>query len=151
MAPSWMPPSSKSLPPVKSSKKMNDPPPSEKEETDLKFQQEIAVLSSLQKTPYVVKIFAYTRNPNTIVTPVYLGDLSSLIHNKAAHKYNSRDALDMANQLILGMREIHSIWVAYRDFKPKNVLLEANDQGGFILKISDFGVCYAGDGSAVHS
>jgi len=96
----------------------------------------------------VINLIGFTQNPNTIIMPLYLGDLSIRI----THRYSFGDVLAMVQQLITGIKAIHSNGVAHRDFKPKNVLLSARGNKArksseiaelaYILKITDFGVCY---------
>jgi len=137
--------------------------PQEQERANLKFQQEVAIIFALQESPNVIKLLGFTQNPNTLVMPLYLGDLTTLIHDSTRHKYSFADVLTMIKQVISGLRAIHAAKVAHRDFKPKNILLapkETEERGNssalqkpfstaptsssfpYILQITDFGVAY---------
>jgi serine/threonine protein kinase len=139
--------------------------PQEQEKATLKFQQEVAVIFGLQECDNVVKLLGFTQNPNTIVMPLYFGDLSTYIHDKEKRQYSFADVISMIQQLIKGLKAIHANSVAHRDFKPKNVLLAPKETEKarnpanrseikgraqsqvipdfpYVLKITDFGVCY---------
>ena len=81
--------------------------------------------------------------------------MHSLIQLRKQHSYNSLDAMDIVQHLISAMEAVHSLGLAHRDIKPKNLLLERRAQPDhrsnipgewsnfpYRLKLCDFGICF---------
>jgi hypothetical protein len=68
-------------------------------------------------------------------------DLSDLIKQRG--KMTLEEALPIARQIAEALDYAHANGVVHRDVKPSNVLLEANGQGGWNVKVVDFGIAKA--------
>ena len=111
-------------------------------------------ISALSSHPNVVKLLGYTENPYCLITPLYQGDLHTLISLRQKHQYTSLDAADILYHMVSGVQAVHAIGVAHRDIKPKNFLLEPRPDHQpsstpgewssfpYRVRICDFGVCY---------
>jgi len=110
-------------------------------------------MNSLLFHPNVVLLLGYTEAPNCIVTPLYEGNLSDLIHGKDK-QYTTLHAADIVYQICSAMNALHARGVAHRDVKPPNILLEREkphldekkpgkwSDFGFNIRLGDFGICY---------
>src|SRR5579883_2683787 len=49
-------------------------------------------------------------------------------------------AVDVAEQICLGVGRAHAQGIVHRDLKPQNIWLEPNGRGGFNVKVLDFGL-----------
>lgn len=103
--------------------------------------------------PNIIKLLGYTESPNCIITPLYKGDLNSLIHVKSKHSYTSLEAMDIVAQMVAAVDAVHSIMAAHRDIKPSNFLLEPRtvrpgmgfgewSSFPYKVRLCDFGICY---------
>ncbi|KAI9482645.1 MAG: kinase-like domain-containing protein [Benjaminiella poitrasii] len=68
------------------------------------------------------------------------GDLYSFLKEGKMKSLTVQQINDYLKQVLEGVGYLHSIGIAHRDIKPENILLEPlNDNGSFVLKITDFG------------
>lgn len=58
-------------------------------------------------------------------------------------------ALDVLEQIALGVTEAHSRGILHRDLKPQNIWLQPDGRGGFIVKVLDFGIAKLADPSSL--
>lgn len=58
-------------------------------------------------------------------------------------------ALDVLEQIALGITEAHSHGILHRDLKPQNIWLQPDGRGAFIVKVLDFGIAKLADPSAL--
>lgn len=58
-------------------------------------------------------------------------------------------AVDILEQIALGVSEAHSHGILYRDLKPQNIWLQPNGRGGYIVKVLDFGIAKLAEPSAL--
>ena len=58
-------------------------------------------------------------------------------------------AVDILEQISLGVAEAHSHGILHRDLKPQNIWLQPDGRGGYIVKVLDFGIAKLADPSAL--
>ncbi len=58
-------------------------------------------------------------------------------------------AVDILEQISLGVTEAHSHGILHRDLKPQNIWLQPDGRGGYIVKVLDFGIAKLADPSAL--
>jgi serine/threonine protein kinase len=119
----------------------------------IRFQRE-AEASGRLRHPNVVNV---TDFGVTVVetTPVaYL--VMEFLDGETLHEYLQRNrnipaslALDVLEQIALGVTEAHSLGILHRDLKPQNIWLQPDGRGGFIVKVLDFGIAKLADPSAL--
>lgn len=63
------------------------------------------------------------------------------------HKLPLNDAIDMARQVCRGLNAAHAQGIVHRDLKPENLFMCPRDEGGYKVKILDFGVAKMTDGA----
>jgi serine/threonine-protein kinase len=61
-------------------------------------------------------------------------------HLEKVGRLRLRTAIDLARQLCRGLAAAHEHNIIHRDLKPSNLFLTPSEDGGFLLKILDFGV-----------
>ncbi|OHT07981.1 CAMK family protein kinase [Tritrichomonas foetus] len=100
------------------------------------FIREIRILQQM-RNPHIVSLFDLLKDSvNYYVILEYCpnGDLLSLCVEKT--KMNEDEARIYLNEILLGLKYIHSNNVGHRDLKPENILIDENGHA----KISDFGL-----------
>ena len=84
----------------------------------------------------------------TIKTKNHLYIVTELVNGKDLYEFvrdlkylNEPEAAYIIQQLIVGVRYLHSLGLVHRDLKPENVMIEYNEQKKSIgkIKIIDFG------------
>jgi serine/threonine protein kinase len=58
-------------------------------------------------------------------------------------------ALDVLEQIALGISEAHSHGILHRDLKPQNIWLQPDGRGTYIVKVLDFGIAKLADPSSL--
>lgn len=58
-------------------------------------------------------------------------------------------AVDILEQISLGVTEAHGHGILHRDLKPQNIWLQPDGRGGYIVKVLDFGIAKLADPSAL--
>ncbi len=58
-------------------------------------------------------------------------------------------ALEILEQISLGVTEAHSHGILHRDLKPQNIWLQPDGRGSYIVKVLDFGIAKLADPSAL--
>jgi len=104
-----------------------------------KFLREMHFLTSLQH-PNVVTFQALEHTPTgryIVMDYCDRGDLRSLM--KSEGQLSLVQSLKLVADVLAGLDHIHSRKIVHRDIKPENILL-AQDDTGFIARISDFGL-----------
>jgi len=100
-------------------------------------------------SPYIVRIYDSFEDAKQIVLIIeYIngGELFEAIVEKGS--YSEKEAADLIQQVLLGLKILHSNHVIHRDLKPENLLLMLNPDGTTTVKISDFGLAGLYDGNA---
>jgi eukaryotic-like serine/threonine-protein kinase len=64
-------------------------------------------------------------------------------HLELHGKLPPREAVDYVLQACEGLAEAHAVGIVHRDLKPENLFLAEDADGGFVLKILDFGISKA--------
>lgn len=100
---------------------------------------ELAILTLLQESPYIVKLHGYftsTNDVTSIVTTFYpLGSLYDVLlktENQLSWDLKYNISIDIAS----GLAFMHERNIIHRDIKGQNILLDANH----VAKICDFGL-----------
>ncbi len=119
----------------------------------LRFQREAEAAGRLRH-PNVVNVtdFGVSKSPD--------GDLAYLVMEyldgrslgdvmRAGERVPLPLALDIVDQVALGLDAAHRAGIVHRDLKPDNVWLEDNGRGGYYVKVLDFGIAKIKDPLAV--
>ncbi len=119
----------------------------------LRFQREAEAAGRLRH-PNVVNVtdFGVSKAPD--------GDLAYLVMEyldgrslgdvmRAGERVPLPLALDIVDQVALGLDAAHRAGIVHRDLKPDNVWLEDNGRGGYYVKVLDFGIAKIKDPLAV--
>jgi serine/threonine protein kinase len=99
---------------------------------------------SIQKQfdcPYIVNIYdAYSEPSRYLLVMEYVngGELFDSIVNNGA--FSESSAATLVQQVLIGLKVLHSNKVVHRDLKPENLLLNFAPDGSFTCKICDFGL-----------
>jgi len=99
-------------------------------------------------SPYIVNVYdSFEDNEQIVFVIEYVngGELFDAIVQKGS--YSEKEAADLIQQVLLGLKILHSNQVIHRDLKPENLLLMNNEDGTTTVKISDFGLAGLYDGS----
>jgi len=122
-------------------KKVADVPGLTAEENQIRFQQEVAILWSLNSQLNIMKLIGYSNKPRCIITKLYLTDLFQLIHT-SSFDLTPKMIFNLTLEIVGGLSAIHDNEIAHRDIKSPNILLESiNEQGKTRMTaiIGDFG------------
>jgi eukaryotic-like serine/threonine-protein kinase len=109
-----------------------------------RFDREASILSKLQHVN-VVTLFDYGRIEGA-GTERYFMAMELLQGVTLAQKLRSeqlltaQETLRIVRQIARGLREAHRMGAVHRDLKPSNVMLVAEEDGGEVVKILDFGI-----------
>ena len=109
------------------------------------FRSEAAVLASMDD-PHVVRLYEYVESPSGAAIVMELVDGVSLRQILARSGATTPEAaLVVLQGSLLGLAAAHARGVVHRDYKPDNVLVDADG----VSKLTDFGIAArAGDRSA---
>jgi serine/threonine protein kinase len=118
----------------------------------IRFQREAEATGRLRH-PNVVNVtdFGVTVIDSTAVAYLVMEYLDGetlsdfLQHNSPV---NPALALELLEQITLGVSEAHSHGILHRDLKPHNIWLQPDGRGGYIVKVLDFGIAKLADPSA---
>lgn len=121
------------------------PNPEEAHDIEVRFLREAALAGRIQH-PNVVTLHDFGRTPEGdcyIVMEHLRGrTLRSLMREGALPVPR---ALRIHEQLLSGLRAVHSAGMVHRDIKPSNIILLKADDGGDFVKIFDFGLVKGDD------
>jgi len=112
------------------------------EENEQNYQQEVAIMWSLNALANVIPLLGFANNPKSLVTKLYKTDLFQFIHTPSI-PITPKMALHLALDISSAMAAIHFSGVVHRDLKSPNILLEAGVEGGktsMKAVICDFGL-----------
>ncbi|CAD8167742.1 unnamed protein product [Paramecium pentaurelia] len=106
---------------------------------DSSLEREAEILKRLQKVPQIPKLYwAGKEGDSNVLVIQYLGrDLTHYM--KTFRKFSLRCVLNIAEQMINIIENIHKNKVLHRDIKPENVLVGKEEEEN-LLFIVDFGI-----------
>ena len=113
----------------------------------IRLQREVRVLSKV-RSPHVVAINDFIRNQEdglfVLVMDLASGPtLQRLLLDQ--HKIAVPRAIQMAEQMLDGLGEIHDCLVVHRDLKPDNIIVDTLRSGNPFVRLLDFGVAKTED------
>lgn len=106
------------------------------------FIREIAVLCKLNH-PNLVRFYGihYTAKNETFMVLEYMGQGSLIdLLSKKQETITKEDLLFMMKHIVNGMRFLEQNNIIHRDLALRNILVDVNLDGKYILKITDFGM-----------
>ncbi|PGH06409.1 serine/threonine protein kinase [Blastomyces parvus] len=125
----------------KMEKKLPESPAFEQHTTELReFSNEMKIMKSLVHK-HVVEFVCSAEDPLQIVME-YM-PLGSLRHQHRSTPISTSEIQLVLAQGLDALRFMHSKGVTHRDIKPENILVYSRN-GGFIIKIADFGISKLG-------
>ncbi len=111
-----------------------------------RFLQEARTAAGLHH-PHIATIYAVSDagapQPYFAMELVEDGDLDRLI--AARRRLAWHEVVPLLQQMAAGLDYAHAHGVIHRDIKPANLLLENNGQGGWNVKVVDFGIARASE------
>jgi len=106
-----------------------------REEDNMEFQREIAVMKNLRPHRNVLTLFGYCHDPLCIVTEYCAdGTLKDLL-NKKGQPMTEQITFNIVRGIAAGMTHLHFEGLVHRDLAARNILLHQND-----VKVADFGM-----------
>ena len=104
---------------------------------DLSSKKEINAYSKIGDSPYAVKLIDYHKDGQTpfLILEKMDGDLSDI-------KESFPQFVDILQQAILGMNDLHSKGVAHNKIIAQNIFFKIRDDGGYKIKFGNFGSYY---------
>jgi serine/threonine-protein kinase len=115
-----------------------------------RFERESAALARAADSPYIVGVKSHGKLPDgrafyvmELLEGWSLGDL--LVAARGPLK--PARAIRIALQVAIGLEHAHAVGMVHRDLKPENIFLYADERGLESVKILDFGLAKALDGS----
>jgi predicted Ser/Thr protein kinase len=112
-----------------------------------RFQNEARLAAAIGQRNIVdiIDLGQFKRKFNFIVMEFLEGqDLRTLLQRR--HCLTSREAVDIAMQVLSGLKAAHIKGIIHRDLKPENVFIVEEPSGEKSIKILDFGVSRLVDG-----
>lgn len=103
----------------------------------LRFKREFEELRKLN-CPYIIKVYSYNEEKNEYIMEYMDLTLEKYISNNN-NKLTLTERKNIANQVLQGLKYIHSKNLLHRDICPNNVLLKLYDNIN-IVKVADFGL-----------
>ena len=99
--------------------KLKDTGISAKAQSDLisGFFYEVALLSSLPKSPFLVQFIGYSENPMTITMKYYPASLKLLLEH-SVFEFDNAICIKIAYEIAEGMRLLHEAGILHLDLKP---------------------------------
>jgi serine/threonine protein kinase len=114
-----------------------------------RFQQEARAIAALQHQN-IVEIYDFGEEEGTLYLVMELmeqGSLKSLLRTYSGQPLPLALALDLGQQIALGLASAHNKQMIHRDIKPANLLLrQVTGSEKYQLKIGDFGLAHLNDG-----
>jgi len=112
-----------------------------------RFQNEARLAAAIGQRNIVdiIDLGHFRRKFNFIVMELLEGqDLRTLLQRR--HSLTSREAVDIAMQVLSGLKAAHIKGIIHRDLKPENIFIVEEPSGEKSIKILDFGVSRLVDG-----
>ncbi len=107
-----------------------------------RFKYEYENMVKLVQSPYVLKVFDYIEDEDSYLMEKCDSDILSYLENNPF--VTDDKILDLLNELLLGMKDVHNAGIIHRDIHLGNILVK----NGHII-LSDFGL--SKDTMVVHS
>jgi serine/threonine protein kinase len=105
-----------------------------------RFFREAKVVSTLDH-PNIVKVFAFgladERQPYMVMDYVDGSTLADLI---VSNQINAADYLNIFIQVASALDHAHRRDIVHRDIKPRNILIQRDHEGKYVVKLVDFGI-----------
>ena len=102
------------------------------------WEREVTSLSKLRHENVLELLGVFTCNKN-IVLASPLADLDLRDYLKRRGKLGDSVAMEVASQIVCGMRHVHQVGVIHRDLKPANIFIQIGYASASIVKVGDFG------------
>lgn len=123
-----------------------------------RFKREARLMAQLPDYRHVVQVFDldedqgkhfYVMELIALSLAQHIGeeeedDEGTRIRRKTSAPLPIDDSLRLLEQILNGLEVIHRAGVVHRDLCPRNILLQEAPHGGYIAKISDFGISGGG-------
>jgi serine/threonine protein kinase/Tfp pilus assembly protein PilF len=107
------------------------------EDRQKRLEQEAQVLSKLDNQ-YIIKTIDYGLTPAPFIVMEYFDgkSLDMVLENEIVEEL---DAIEICEQISLGLQAAHAAGLVHRDLKPSNVLI-SKQSGAYRTKLLDFGI-----------
>jgi len=103
------------------------------------MQSELEVLAKTDH-PHIVRTKELLEDENNFYIVSELvkgGELYQKILEK--RKFNEKDSAEYVKQIALALNYMHVQNIMHRDIKPENILIQEQEDGKLVLKLTDFG------------
>lgn len=106
----------------------------EKEESRIMTER---FITKTMNSAYIVKLhFSFEDQNKLYFVMDFMNNGDLFYHILKKYKLKEKRAVNIAAQILLGLKHLHENGVIYRDLKPQNVLLDRKDN----VKLVDFGL-----------
>lgn len=107
------------------------------------IQNELSLLMELKGKPGIAQTLGFYNHPNPVLLqhfyPYHLAQYRETLKDLTPKALNEK-TLDVAVQLLTGLKTIHRLGILHKDIKPENILIEIAPSQQLTAVINDFGV-----------